>query len=261
MLCSRRGWMTSLALSLMLLACRDAEAPLTPTPPSVRLYLVGTNAHYAPFESITQDKELAGFDIDILRAVAKHSNLQLSFQHTPWAHLFPALLSGERDILASAISITAERQREMAFSTPYFQARQLIAIRRDSRINNLDGLHGKRIGVMAGTTGESELKRILSPAKLALRSYTRLDQAMLALQSGRVDAVVADSGVLLHYVANNPAAKLRTLGDSRFAKEQYGFAVRKEDRELLARLNAGLAQIMADGSYERIYTQYFGVRP
>ena len=82
--------------------------------------------------------------------------------------------------------------------------------------------------------------------------------ALKELESGGVDAVVADNGVVVHYVANNPGANFKTISDASFAAEQYGLAVKKGNAELLEKLNTGLAGIKSDGTYDKIYAQYFG---
>jgi len=76
-----------------------------------------------------------------------------------------------------------------------------------------------------------------------------------------VDAVVADNGVVINYVANNSGGKFKTVSDPAFAPEQYGLAVKKGNTELLAKLNKGLADIKADGTYNQIYAKYFGAAP
>ena len=81
------------------------------------------------------------------------------------------------------------------------------------------------------------------------------------MEGGGVDAVVADNGVVVHYVNNNPDSKFKTIADSSFASEQYGIAVKKGNAELLEKINKGVAGIKQDGTYAKIYTQYFGAAP
>ena len=82
--------------------------------------------------------------------------------------------------------------------------------------------------------------------------------ALKELETGGIDAVVADNGVVVNYVKNNAGNRFKTVNDPAFAPEHYGIAVRKGNAELLAKLNAGLAAIKADGSYDRIYASYLG---
>ena len=91
-----------------------------------------------------------------------------------------------------------------------------------------------------------------------IKRFESTPLALKELEAGGVDAVVADNGVVVHYVANNPGGKFKTVADKDFVPEQYGIALKKGNTELQAKLNQGLAAIKADGTYDRIYTQYFG---
>jgi polar amino acid transport system substrate-binding protein len=113
-----------------LAACGKQEAPAPAAGASAaatRVYSVGTDAAYAPFESQNEKGEIVGFDIDIVRAVAAKAGLEVKFVNTPWEGIFNALKQGDRDLLVSSITITDERKQSMDFSAPYFDAHQLIA--------------------------------------------------------------------------------------------------------------------------------------
>ena len=94
-----------------------------------------------------------------------------------------------------------------------------------------------------------------------LKRFESTPLALKELESGGVDAVVADNGVVIHYVANNAGAKFKTVADTSFTAEQYGIALKKGNAELLAKVNQGLAGIKADGTYDKIFAQYFGAPP
>jgi len=223
-----------------------------------KVYAVGTDAVYAPFESQNDKGEIVGFDIALLQAVADKAGLTLKFVNTPWEGMFNTLYQGDRDILVSAITITEERKQTMDFSAPYFDATQLIAVPKASKITRLEELKNLRVAVQTGTTGDEAVSKLLGKTHPKLRRFESTPLALKELESGGVDAVVADNGVIAHYVANNGSQGFKSVSDASFVPEQYGFVVKKGNSELLAKINQGLQAIRADGTYERIHAQYFG---
>lgn len=269
---TRRFLKTSslLIAGLVLAACgkQEAAAPAAPAasaaaapPPPAKVYVVGTDAAYAPFESQNEKGEIVGFDIDVVSAVAKKAGIEVKFVNTPWEGIFNNLAQGDRDLLVSAITITEERRQTIDFSAPYFDAQQLIAVKADSKVAKFDDLKKLKVGVQTGTTGDEVVTKLLGKTSTDVKRFESTPLALKELESGGVDAVVADNGVVIHYVANNTGAQFKTVSDASFTPEQYGIAVRKGNAELLEKINKGLADIKADGTYDKIYAQYFGAAP
>jgi polar amino acid transport system substrate-binding protein len=260
-----------LAAGLLLAACGKKEAPPAPAPAAAapasapaapaRVYVVGTDAAYAPFESQNEKGEIVGFDIDVVKAVAAKAGIEVKFVNTPWEGIFNALGQGDRDMVVSAVTITDERKQTMDFSTPYFDAVQLIAVKDGSKVAKFDDLKKLKVGVQTGTTGDEAVTKLLGKTSTAIKRFESTPLALKELESGGVDAVVADNGVVIHYVANNAGAKFKTVADTSFTAEQYGIALKKGNAELLAKVNQGLAGIKADGTYDKIFAQYFGAPP
>lgn len=238
-----------------------AAAPAAPaSAPAGRVYVVGTDAAYAPFESQGPGGDIVGFDVDVLTAVAAKAGISLKFVNTPWEGIFNTLASGERDMVISAVTITPERQQTMDFSAPYFDATQLIAVKAGSKVQKFDDLKTLKVGVQNGTTGDEVVQKLQGKASPNIRRFESTPLALKELESGGVDAVVADNGVVAHYIANNAAAQFVSLQDASFAPEQYGIAFKKGNAELQGKINAGLAAIRADGTYDAIYARYFGAK-
>ncbi|MDF1484543.1 basic amino acid ABC transporter substrate-binding protein [Ramlibacter sp. H39-3-26] len=237
-----------------------AEAPAAPAPAPAKALVVGTDAAYAPFESQDATGQIVGFDIDVVTAVAKSQGVEVKFVNTPWEGIFNTLAQGDRDLLVSAITITDERKQTMDFSDAYFDAHQLIAVGEKSKVTKFDDLKKLKVGVQTGTTGDEVVTKMLGKDSTNIKRFESTPLALKELEAGGVDAVVADNGVIVNYVANNAGSKFKTVNDPSFAPEQYGLAVRKGNAELLAKLNKGLAAIKADGTYDKIYAQYFGAK-
>jgi polar amino acid transport system substrate-binding protein len=134
-------------------------------------------------------------------------------------------------------------------------------VKANSKVAKFADLKKLKVGVQTGTTGDEAVTKLLGKASTAIKRFESTPLALKELEAGGVDAVVADNGVVINYVTNNPDAKFKTVNDTAFVPEQYGFAVKKGDTELLAKLNKGLADIKADGTYEKIYAKYFGAAP
>jgi polar amino acid transport system substrate-binding protein len=236
-------------------AAAPASAPVAATAPGE--YVVGTDAAYAPFESENEKKEIVGFDIDVMKAVAEKGGFQVKFVNTPFEGIFNFLAQGDRDLLISAITITDERKQTVDFSEPYFVAAQLIAVPQNSKVQKFDDLKTLKVGVQSATTGDEVVQKLLGKNNDAVKRFESTPLALKELEGGGVEAVVADNGVVVNYVKNNPSANFRTVADPAFAKEYYGIAVKKGNAELLKKVNAGIAAIKADGTYDKIYAQYF----
>ncbi|MFN9744126.1 MAG: basic amino acid ABC transporter substrate-binding protein [Betaproteobacteria bacterium] len=254
------------AATLMLAACgkkEPAPAPAAPAPAPApaKVYVVGTDAAYAPFESQNEKGEIVGFDVDVVKAIAAKAGIEVKFVNTPWEGIFNTLQQGDRDMVVSAVTITDERKQTMDFSDPYFDAVQLIAVKESSKVTKFADLKKLKVGVQTGTTGDEAVSKLLGKTSTSIKRFESTPLALKELESGGVDAVVADNGVIAHYVANNPGGKFKTVSDKEFAPEQYGIAVKKGNAELLGKLNQGLAAIKADGSYNQIYARYFGAPP
>lgn len=266
------GIVASLCAGVFLAACSKTEPPaptvaVTPAPaasapaPAPRVYVVGTDAAYAPFESQNEKGEIVGFDIDVVKAVAAKAGIEVKFVNTPWEGIFNALNQGDRDLLVSAVTITDERKQTMDFSTPYFDAQQLIAVPTASKVKKFDDLKKLKVGVQTGTTGDEAASKLLGKTNANIKRFESTPLALKELEAGGVDAVVADNGVVINYVNNNANGKFKTVTDASFAAEQYGLALKKGNTELKDKLDKGLADIKTDGTYDKIYAQYFGAAP
>lgn len=240
-----------------------ASAPVAAAsaPAPAKVYVVGTDAAYAPFESETPQKEIVGFDIDVVKAVAQKAGIEVKFVNTPWEGIFNTLAQGDRDLLVSAITITEERKQTMDFSDPYFDAQQLIAVKANSKVTKFEELKKLKVGVQTGTTGDEVVTKLQGKTSANIKRFESTPLALKELESGGVDAVVADNGVIINYVTNNSGSKFKTVADKTFQNEQYGIAVKKGNADLLGKINKGLADIKADGTYDKIYAQYFGAAP
>ncbi|MBN1660124.1 MAG: basic amino acid ABC transporter substrate-binding protein [Anaerolineae bacterium] len=246
MLKRRMYWFLVLLVAIALVACAKPQ----------KVYKVGTNAEYPPFEYVDDSGEIVGFDVDLMNAIAESAGFEFEWVNTRWDGIFVALQSGEFDAVISAATITDERAEIVNFSDPYFNGGQMIAVRSgETGISGPADLAGKKVGVQLGTTGDIWLTEQTGA------EVVRFDENTLAFQAlanGDLDAAVADGPTAIDIVKANPEMGLKML-DGVYTEESYGIAVNREQSDLLAKINEGLAAIQADGTYDELYDKWFSV--
>ncbi len=229
----------------------------TPTGPPHRVYVIGTNAEWPPFESIDETGNIVGFDADIMAAIAEAAGFEFEFVHTRWDGIFVALQSGEFDAVISGATITDERSEIVDFSEPYFNGGPVIVVRTADadRIATAADLDGKKVGVQLGTFDDVWVSDNTDAE--AVRFET-IAAAFQALADGHLDAVVYYRPGAIEAIKADPELDLTVVGEP-LTDEWYGIAVNKSRTELLALINLGLAIIRADGTYDHIHDQWFGL--
>ncbi|MBA4603485.1 basic amino acid ABC transporter substrate-binding protein [Thermoactinomyces sp. AMNI-1] len=217
----------------------------------------GTNAEFPPFEKLEGNGEITGFDAELIQAIAKAENLQLDFQHYGWDSMLNGVARGRIDMGIAAITITDERKRMYDFTEPYFEAKQVILVPKTSPVQSLNDLKGKKIGVQSATTGEKVVQEAFGKTYPGLQRYDVVSSAIDDLKWNRLDAVVVDKAVNLEYIKRLGEEKYKIIEDPAIPEEYYGIIVKKGNRELLDKLNAGLKKIQENGTYDKIYNKYF----
>ncbi|MDP9965905.1 polar amino acid transport system substrate-binding protein [Variovorax paradoxus] len=224
-----------------------------------RELIVASSATYAPFAFENKDKQIVGFDIDIINAIARQQGLKIKVLNTPFTGIFGALNNGDVDLVISGVTINEKRKQSYDFTPPYFAARQLIALPKNSTVASLKDLAGKKIAVVSASTADDIASREFGKTSPNIRRFESTPLIISELAGGGVDAAMGDNGVIAYRVAQNP--ELKTIDDKSFPEEGFGIVVKKGDKALLDKLTAGLAAIRADGSYATIYKKWFNKDP
>jgi glutamine transport system substrate-binding protein len=238
------------SVSIILFGC-GSDTPKNGDSKKQKL-IVGTNAMYAPMESMDKDGNIVGIDIDIVNAIADAVGIEVEFKNYGWDPLFPAVSEGLVDFAVSSITITPDREVGYDFTDPYFIANQLILVPDDSDVTSFEDLKDKRVSVQLGTTGDFVTRELLGKTSSKVVAMEEMPIAILEMINGNADAAVGDNAVIIEYQKNNPKVKLKIVEDASFEKEYYGIMVKKGNKEMVELLNEGIKIIKENGKLKEI---------
>ena len=217
--------------------------------------VVASDCTWPPMEYVDANKNIVGFDIDLVNAVAKAAGFQVEIKNTAWDGIFAGLASGDYQAIASSVTITDERKKAMDFSDPYVNAGQVLVVRKGTvGVSKLADLVGKKVGAQIGTTGAIEIAKVKG---VDLKTYDEIGLAFEDLVNGNLVGVVADSPIAANFALQNPTykAKLMIVGKP-FTDEWLGFVVRKGDAATLKLFNDGLAKVKASGELDALMKKW-----
>jgi polar amino acid transport system substrate-binding protein len=212
-------------------------------------------------EFMDKDK-IVGFDIDFLAAVMEEAGLEYTVENIGWDTMLESVKQGkEYDAGISSVSITEERKETYDFSVPYFESTNMILTKQDSTIANALDLKDKKVAVQNATTADTIMSDLMGKDNTNLKRFESNALALLELENGGVDAVVADNMVVGEYIKNNPDKNFRGIFDSEnFAGEFYGILFPK-GTELKDEIDASIKAVIENGKYAEIYAEWFGQAP
>jgi len=222
-------------------------------------FVVGLDDTFAPMGFRDEEGNLVGFDIDLARVTAERMGVEVEFKPVDWDGVILSLRSGMIDVIWNGLTITEERAKQINFTDPYMNNRQVIVVQMNSPIQTKADLAGKVVGLQMGS---SSVKALYSDPELVqslkdIRQYATNAEALMDLQIGRLDAVVVDEMHGRYYYISKKPDVYRVL-DEELDWEQYGVGVRKEDESFLAELNRVLDELKADGTAEELSIKWFG---
>ena len=216
---------------------------------------VGSDIPYPPFEQ-GKPGSYTGFDVELVEAIAENIGREAEFEDTSFDTIFVDLGQGKFDMVASAATITDEREKTVDFTNPYYISEQAILVQEGSDIDSVEKLSGQTVGVQKGTTGQEFSEESTDASEV--RAYPQGPDAVNALTAGTVDAVVIDIPVAENAVEASSGIELSAAIPT---EEEYGFAVAQGQEELLEELNEGLKETIDDGTYAEIYEKWFKHEP
>ena len=217
--------------------------------------IMSTNAQFPPYEMTTDDGGFAGIDVEIAQAIADKLGLELVIDDMDFDSALLAVQQGKSDIVMAGVSVTPDRKKVMEFSDSYATGIQVVIVKEGSDVT-MDNLGEKMIGTQRGTTGyiyASDTPDNGGYGEDHVTAYDNGASAVQALLNGQVDCVIIDKAPAQEYVKANPGL---TLLDGNWVEEQYAIGIDKGNTELLEKVNAALAELIADGTVQKIIDKY-----
>ena len=216
----------------------------------------GIDANFPPFAFIDKTGKPSGFDVDAMDWIAKDMGMEVSHVAIEWDGIVTSLVTKKIDIIASGMSISPERSKQVNFTIPYWIIKQVFVVKNDSPLSIEDVYTQKKtLGVQQGTTEARWLKEHIAEKgyNVTLRYYNSAPLAVEDLLNGRIDAAAMDEAP-----ANDAASKkgVKILGTFGMPEEDFGYAVRKQDTELLEKVNASLKKLMATPYWNELIEKY-----
>ena len=238
-----------LALVAVSLLCGQALA--------AEKFIVATDCTWPPMEMLDANKQPIGFDVDFITAVGKAAGFEVDVRNIAWDGIFGGVATGQYDIVAAATTITEERQKQFDFSDPYYEVAQAVVLPAGKSIKSLADLKGKKVGGQIGTTGVFVIRK--AGVAVDLKEYDDVGLAIQDMLGGRLDAIICDDPVALYYVNKkaDTAGKLN-ISFKTEEKEYYGFTVRKGRKDLVEKLNKGIAAVKASGVEAQLLQKWMG---
>jgi polar amino acid transport system substrate-binding protein len=219
---------------------------------------MGSDTSYPPFETMEGSKPV-GFDVELAQALAKKMGLTLEVISTAWDGIIPGLKTNKYDVIMSAMTITADRKKQINFSDPYIDSNQSLCVANNSAIKSTKDLNGKVVGVQIDTTGQTKAEELQKTAGIKeIQKFDTILVAFEALEQGKIDAIINDYPVNMYVSGKRGKTK---VVETIKTNEQYGIGVNKDNTKLLSSINKALGELRDDGTYTAIYTKWFGSAP
>lgn len=213
--------------------------------------VMATNAEFEPFEFM-DGNDIVGIDVDIANQIATDMGVELSISNMNFDSVVTSVQTGKADVGIAGITKNDEREEQVDFSDPYFDAGQVILVKSDnSTVNSKDDLNGKKVSVQKGTTGDDTAVEVVGEDNVV--RFNATTDAANELKNGKVEAMIIDNYTAAALLAKNP--ELKQVGDP-LTSEEYCIAVGKGNKELLDKINASIKKMKDNGDIDKIVANY-----
>lgn len=217
-----------------------------------------TDSTWPPLELVNESKEITGYSIEYMKAVAKEAGFEAEFKSTAWDGIFAGLAAGKYDAIVSSVEMTDERKKAMDFSESYYKVTQALIVPADSPAKTIEDMKGKTVGAQISTTGHMAVKKVKGVKD---KSYDEIGMAIEDLVNGRLQGVVTDDPVAGYFALKKPeyqgklkiVSKVPTVHDG-----FYGVAVKKGNKEVVELLNKGIKAVKAKGIDKELKAKWIG---
>ncbi|ATN37465.1 amino acid ABC transporter (plasmid) [Rhizobium sp. ACO-34A] len=221
--------------------------------------VIGTEGAYPPFNFVDSAGNVGGLDVDIAKALCDEMKAKCTFVTQEWDGIIPALQGKKFDAIVASMSITPEREQQIAFSDPYYTSRLAFVGRKDGAPASIkaEDLAGKTLGAQSSTPQADFLNDLYGAHGATVKLYPTQDEADMDLANGRLDGVVADKFYLDSWLKEAGKDCCKLIGDLTEGETKIAIGLRKDDAALKDKLNAAMKAIVANGTYKTVVSKYF----
>lgn len=248
------------AMAIGVVGCGNSEKKKVSTMYKDEL-IVGLDDTFVPMGFKEENGETVGFDVDLAKAVGEKLGKEIVFQSIDWSMKETELNNENIDLIWNGYSMTDERKETVDFSKAYLDNRQVIITLADSKIKTKSDLKGASVGAQNQSSAvdaiESDGDTLSQFKNGKIVTFETNNEALMDLEAGRVDAVVADEILAKYYINQRGSEKYKILSED-FGKETYGVGIRKGDTELLDAINKAFDEVIKDGTAKKISEKWFG---
>jgi len=249
----RRKGLWGLVLALSALFVMSATFAIA----AEKVYINGIDANFPPFAYVDKSGNPDGFDVKALDWIANEMKFKVKHQPMDWDGIIPSLKAQKIDIVASGMSITDERRKQVNFTIPYWKIKQVLVAKKDSKLTSEKALaDGNKVGVQRGTTEAKWIEENLIKKGGKKFELVQYDSAPLAVEdvvNGRIVAAAMDDAPALDAAKKKP---VKIIGGFGMNDEEFGYAIRKEDTEFLKKVNEGLKKLMKSPYWAELKKNY-----
>ncbi|SFC89410.1 amino acid ABC transporter substrate-binding protein [Clostridium uliginosum] len=223
--------------------------------------VMGFDDTFVPMGFKDENGKLVGFDVELAKAVGEKLNKTIKFQAIDWSMKESELKNGNIDLIWNGYSVTDERKKMVEFSNAYLNNRQVIVTLANSKISSKQDLAGAKVGAQNQSSAvdaieaDGDIIKTFDSGKIV--TFETNNDALMDLEAGRIDAVVADEILAKYYIKERGKDKYKVLDDD-FGKETYAVGIRKGDTKFVEEFNKALEAVVEDGSAGEISKKWFG---
>ncbi len=221
------------------------------------VFVLGLDDSFPPMGFRDESGEIVGFDIDLAREVCRRMGVELKLQPIDWDAKILDLNSRDIDVIWNGLSIDDERKKKISFSKPYIANRQIVIVQAGSGLDTKADLAGRTLGLQLGSTADSAVQSDSDTAATLKEVVKYQDnvQALMDLETGRIDGVVVDEIMGRYYISKKPG--VYDVASEAFAAEEYGIGFRKGELAFVAEVDRILDEMVKDGTATAISEAWF----
>lgn len=246
---------SALVLAAGMMAGCGGEKKAASAPAGKNVLKVATNATYVPFEFTTKDgKDYTGYEIDVVRAVAKEMGKDVEFRNIAFDGLIPSLQSKEVDMSASGMTATKERAEKILFAAPFYETKLAVVTKADSDIHSVDDMNkGQEIAVQVGTTAAYYAQ----DKGMKTRNFDHSSDIIMELKAGGAVAGILDKPAADYFVATDGKGAFRVVDVPDSKVQYFAFGFNKDNKQLQQEVNKAIADLKQKGTLNELHEKWF----